>query len=362
MANGGKVKNVVGKAVNSIVECLDVDGIVRRVEINALLDRVDVNALLEEVDIDHHLERIDWNRLLARVDMNAIVARSDLGSIMVQSTTGAFTQVFDALRVQAIVIDLILLRIKQLKKWSDTKGLLPLAPGDPEELDYDECPESRAEKASAVQGRYAGLFSRGLAIFVDCGCLTVSFAIMVLIIQLYLMLFVGNVREDIREMVNKDVVWAIVSREYLWTFILYCIYWYVYFFLSTVLTGRTLGMGLAGIKVVDSQTGLEISGYQAFIRTLLLPLSVTFMPVLIVVGVIRKDGRPVHDIVAGTGVVYRWNARMAGLREKAEKAEEEADVQRRKLERAYRVSVRSIGRPVPAIETRLSEESPKKDQ
>jgi uncharacterized RDD family membrane protein YckC len=254
------------------------------------------------------------------------------------------------------------LRIRQFKKWKDTKGALPLAPGDPEELEYDECPESRAEKAVAVQGRYAGLFSRALAIFFDCACLTISFAGVVLVVQIYWLLFVGDVRsQDIRDTVSKENVWAIVTRKHAWAFILYCICWFLYFFLSTVLTGRTLGMGLAGIKVVDSTSGFAISAWQAFLRTLVMPLSVTFLPVLMFIGVVRRDERMLHDIVSNTGCMYRWNARMAVLREKAERAEEEEEVRQREKERARRVSVQSMS-AVPAIETRLSEDSAKKEK
>jgi uncharacterized RDD family membrane protein YckC len=357
---GGKVTKALGKAVDSIIECIDVDGVVRRVEINALLERVDFNSLLDDIDVDHHLQRVDLKRLLERVDLDALVERldvgalvekSDVGSIMLMSTTGVFTHVLDSLRVKLVEIDLIILRITKLKRWKDTRGALPMAPGDQEDLDYDECPRNRAEKAVAVQGRYAGIFSRGVSIFFDCACLTLSFAVSVIIIQLYWILFVGDIRKDLRTTVNKDSIWALLNREYLWTFILYCIYWYFYFFMSVVLTGQTLGMGLVGIRLADAKSGLEISTSQALVRTLLLPITVTLIPALNILGLIRKDGRMLHDILSGTGCVYRWNARMARLRKKAELAEEEAEVKRRQMERARRVSVRTMN-SVPAIETR----------
>jgi uncharacterized RDD family membrane protein YckC len=177
-----------------------------------------------------------------------------------------------------------------------------------------------------------------------------SFAVGVIIIQLYWILFVGDIRKDLRTAVNKDSIWALLNREYLWTFILYCIYWYFYFFMSVVLTGQTLGMGLVGIRLADAKSGLEISTSQALVRTLLLPITVTLIPALNILGLIRKDGRMLHDILSGTGCVYRWNARMARLRKKAELAEEEAEVKRRQMERARRVSVRTMN-SVPAIET-----------
>lgn len=364
------IKDAIGDGVNSIVECMDVDGIVRRIEINELLQRVDFNAILESIDFDYHLERVDLNRVLERVDFDAIVQRldvpaivgkSDVGSIMVQSTTGVFTHVLDSLRTQVVVMDLTVLRIKKFKRWSATKGALPLAPGDPSELEYDECPQERVEKAVAVQGRYAGLFSRTLALFVDSAILIVSFACVILVVQLYWMLFVGDVStQEFRSKVNKENVWAIVNREYAWAFILYSAYWFVYHFGSACLTGQTLGMGLAGIKYADSRTGLEMSGLQALFRTMILPFSMTFLPFLNFIGVVRRDERMLHDILTNTGCVYRWNARMAGLREKAERAEEEEEARRRQLERARRVSVRSSlsasGEKLE-IEARLSEDS-----
>jgi hypothetical protein len=109
-------------------------------------------------------------------------------------------------------------------------------------------------------------------------------------------------------------------------------------------------MGLVGIRLADAKSGLEISTSQALVRTLLLPITVTLIPALNILGLIRKDGRMLHDILSGTGCVYRWNARMARLRKKAELAEEEAEVKRRQMERARRVSVRTMN-SVPAIET-----------
>lgn len=363
-----EVKKAVGKALNLVIECADVDGVVRRVDVNALLARVDFNAIIDSIDIDHHLDNVDVDRLLERIDLDAlvervdlaaVVGRSDVGSIMMMSTAGIFTHVLDAVRIQVVVIDLILLRIRQFKRWKDTRGALPMAPGDEEDLDYDVCPERSAEMAVAVQGRYAGLFSRALAMITDSAFLTLSFAVVVLVIQLYFIVFVGDIREDLRSAVSRDSIWALLNKEYFWTFVVYCIYWFLYFFLAIMLTGQTLGMGLTGIKVVDAKSGLAISVSQAIIRTVLLPFSVTFVPVLIMVGVVRSDGRMIHDIVSGTGCVYRWNAKFANLREKAEKAEEEAEIKRRKLERARRVSVRDgIMSSIPTIETRaVSEDS-----
>ena len=41
------------------------------------------------------------------------------------------------------------------------------------------------------------------------------------------------------------------------------------------------------------------------------------MPPLGAVGLIRRDGRMLHDLVARTGIIYLWDAKLAKMRQKA---------------------------------------------
>ena len=112
-----------------------------------------------------------------------------------------------------------------------------------------------------------------------------------------------------------------------WAFFLYCAYWGLYFFLTVAATGATVGMAILGLKVVDASNGDDASLVQAALRTLLLPLSTTVLPVLGVLGFYRRDGRMLHDLVANTGIIFEWEAQLAKVRALAiQRAKEQASL------------------------------------
>ena len=57
------------------------------------------------------------------------------------------------------------------------------------------------------------------------------------------------------------------------------------------------------------------------LRTLCLPLSLALLGVGILMILINRQRRALHDLIAGTAVVYSWNARAARLRFLAKPAE-----------------------------------------
>jgi len=319
---GDFVKEILGHALgtvlNPVLEYVDVNGVVQRinvdelaekVDVNAVLDKIAINRLLDRVDFNRQLQRIDYDSVLERVDMNEIVRRSDMGAILAQSTSGVFTPILDAIRTQIVFVDLFLLRMTRFRI-RDHKGVLPPRPGaSSTSRQRDRYPKGRMNKAIAVQGRYAGFFSKAVAIFVDVMLITVSFALLTIILKLCWILFLGT---------SNEVAQQKVSRENLGIVILYCIFWFLCFFLGVLPTGQTLGMVFAGIRLRRSDGLDDFTAGQAAIRTLLLPLSLTVMPVLGLIGYLRSDGRMLHDIVAGTGLVYCWDARMAKARRSAE--------------------------------------------
>jgi hypothetical protein len=67
--------------------------------------------------------------------------------------------------------------------------------------------------------------------------------------------------------------------------------------------------------VVNNADGTPVTATRAMIRTLFLHLNVWSI-VGVLCGMIRKDRRELHDIIAGTGVVYSWDAGMARYRQK----------------------------------------------
>ena len=78
---------------------------------------------------------------------------------------------------------------------------------------------------------------------------------------------------------------------------------FTYFFLTVALTGKTVGKGLMGLRIV-TVGGKRLSVARSFVRVpayfvSIIPLFVGFLWVLV-----DRDRRGWHDIVAGTRVVY----------------------------------------------------------
>lgn len=302
------IGKAVGHAANGTLKVLDVDGVVRQVDINDVLERIDwdelmtkidMNKVIDSVDVNRHLDRVDIDRIMKRVDINDVVLRSNVPAILAHSTTGIFGEVLDSLRKQVILFDLWLMDVASWLRHFRVDHHLPPGPLKEE----GERPEgTRTSTAVAIQGCYTGIFSKGLAIFLDNLIVTFSFAALLVLVEVSWMILAHN--DSRGKLDRKNNIWVAVA---------FCGYWLMYFLLTVLLTGRTIGMGVVGIKVVDKHTADSLTFTQAFVRTLLLPLSSTFVMFLGLIGFFRRDGRMLHDIVAKTGIIYKWNAGMANL-------------------------------------------------
>jgi uncharacterized RDD family membrane protein YckC len=88
---------------------------------------------------------------------------------------------------------------------------------------------------------------------------------------------------------------------------------FVYFAYQWALSGKTIGMAVLGIRVVRAD-GSPIGWRQAVVRTVTLPLSFLVFG-LGFLGILTNRNRYAwHDRLAGTAVVYSWDARAARLR------------------------------------------------
>jgi uncharacterized RDD family membrane protein YckC len=113
-----------------------------------------------------------------------------------------------------------------------------------------------------------------------------------------------------RVLTGQDITW---HKGDIWVIIAYAVWAFVYFAYSWAASGRTAGMALFGVRVVRDD-GTEVSGRQAGVRTLALPLSFLFLG-LGFTGILLGDRRrALHDVIAGTAVVYSWDARAERLR------------------------------------------------
>ena len=151
----------------------------------------------------------------------------------------------------------------------------------------------------SLQGKYAGFASRFTAFAVDVGVSLGVFLLALAAISFAALVLTG-----------KDITW---HQGDIWVIIAYAIWAFIYFAYSWAASGRTAGMALVGVRVV-ADDGADVSGRRAVVRTLALPLSFLFLGLGFVGILVGDRRRALHDVIAGTAVIYSWDARAARLR------------------------------------------------
>lgn len=150
-----------------------------------------------------------------------------------------------------------------------------------------------------LRGKYAGFASRFTAFAVD---VVVSLGVF--------MLALAAISFAARVLTGEDISW---NHGDIWVVIAYAVWAFIYFAYSWAASGKTAGMALVGVRVVRDD-GTIASARQAAVRTLAFPLSFLFLG-LGFVGILLSDRRrALHDVIAGTAVVYSWDTRAARLR------------------------------------------------
>jgi hypothetical protein len=90
LLNRVDVNNLLDRLdVNALLDRLDVNALLDRVELSPILDRVDINALLDRADIDNVLRRVDVGAVVDRVDINEVVGRIDMDALVEETDLGA---------------------------------------------------------------------------------------------------------------------------------------------------------------------------------------------------------------------------------------------------------------------------------
>jgi len=150
-----------------------------------------------------------------------------------------------------------------------------------------------------LQGHYAGFASRFLAFAVDVAVLTAGFILILAAVN-----FVASIATGKSTNFTRHDIWVVVAYA-VWAFIYFAYWW--------GLNGKTPGGGLFGVQVL-TEDGRDVSGRRAIGRTLAFPLSFLIL-CLGFLGILLGDRRrALHDVIAGTVVVYSWDARAARLR------------------------------------------------
>ena len=163
----------------------------------------------------------------------------------------------------------------------------------------DAAPSGPLVIQEGLQGKCAGFASRFTAFAVDVG---VSLGVF--------MLALAAISFAARVLTGNDIAW---NRGDVWVVIAYAVWGFTYFAYSWAASGRTAGMALFGVRVVRDD-GTDASGRRAVVRTLAFPLSFLFLGLGFAGILVGGRRRALHDVIAGTAVIYSWDARAARLR------------------------------------------------
>jgi uncharacterized RDD family membrane protein YckC len=155
------------------------------------------------------------------------------------------------------------------------------------------------EEAENLRGQPSGFASRFIAFIVDC-----ALSIGVFLLTLSAVSFAASVLTGSSIHWSRENTWVVVVF-FLWEFLYYAFYW--------TSTGKTPGMLLLGVEVVG-QDGSRTGTKRGLIRTLAFPLSFILLGLGFLGILLGRDRRALHDVIAGTAVVYCWDAREARLR------------------------------------------------
>ena len=150
-----------------------------------------------------------------------------------------------------------------------------------------------------LRGQHAGFSSRFIAFIVDCA---VSIGVFMLVLSAAS--FAASVLTGSSIHWSRGNTWVVVAF-FAWEFFYYAYFW--------TASGKTPGMVLLGVQVVG-QDGSRAGTRRGLVRTLAFPLSFLLLGLGFLGILLGRDRRALHDVIAGTAVVYCWDAREARLR------------------------------------------------
>lgn len=160
--------------------------------------------------------------------------------------------------------------------------------------------------AVSCQGHYAGSVSRFAAYAIDLAASSGAFS-----------LALAAVSYGVRIVTGHTVSW---NRSNVIVAIGFAAWEFAYFGYSWAVSGRTFGMAMLGIRVVRAD-GTVLEPRQGVVRALVFPLSFLLCGLGLLGILVQREHRALHDLIAGTAVIYAWDARAARLRFLARQAE-----------------------------------------
>jgi uncharacterized RDD family membrane protein YckC len=152
---------------------------------------------------------------------------------------------------------------------------------------------------TGLRGHYAGSVSRLVGYAIDLGVISVLFGLALAAVSFTASLITGH-----------TVSW---NSSGIPVAIAYGCWWFVYFAYSWAASGKSFGMAVLGVQVVSREGGTA-GPRRAIVRTLVFPLSFLLLGLGFAGILIDGERRALHDVIAGTVVVYTWDARAQRLR------------------------------------------------
>jgi len=286
----GFLGRAAGALTGRMVETIPPDVVLDHIDVDALLDRIDVNHLLDRVDMDRLLARIDMDALLQRVDVEDLVRRSGVPDLVAESTGRLAGGALDLARRQVVGLDTVLMGVVGTVLRRPSAGLRAAPPA--------LRPADGERDVRTVSGTYAGPISRLLAAGVDAALMFALFTLGVAGIDLLLGVFGDTGLEG-----RGDSSWSVVAAV-AWVFI--------YVLVTTVIVGRTPGKGIVGLRVVTA-AGFTVTPGRVLLRTVLLPVAAALLGLGLLPILVSRGRRGLHDLIAGTAVVYDWGDRPARM-------------------------------------------------
>jgi uncharacterized RDD family membrane protein YckC len=159
--------------------------------------------------------------------------------------------------------------------------------------------ESTPDHVASLQRTYAGFVTRFGAFAIDILTIGALFALAAHAFDYVLSALLG------RSFSLQDAPVASRLALLAWAFF-YCAY-------PLAVAGRTFGMSVVGLRAVRTD-GSPLHGWHAALRVLAFPLSFLLFCFGFLLILLNRDRRALHDLIAGTAVVYDWDARAARLR------------------------------------------------
>jgi len=152
--------------------------------------------------------------------------------------------------------------------------------------------------AASLAGHYAGAASRAAAYVVDLAVSTTLFSVGVASVAYLVRLVAGaDVRFD-----GSNPSWGVVFAAWL----------ALYYGYSWAATGRSAGSALLGLRIV-ARDGSPLGKRRALLRVCAFPLSFLLAGAGFLGILFGRERRALHDVIAGTAVVYDWEARLPRL-------------------------------------------------